>query len=114
MATKNNLKSAAVQSQKDMKGLNAKAKQDTATVVTQSDKATQPPVKAFKKPTTDYYRLDLVKRKTVAKQQGKGSKVMIEDIETNYREYLDSVRGTMSITGYIQALIDKDMKAKKK
>lgn len=114
MASKEGLKKAAVQHTADTGKRTAKAKKDTVAVVTQSDKATQPPVKAFKKPTTDYYRLDLVKRKTVAKQQGKGSKVMIEDIETNYREYLDSVRGTMSITGYIQALIDKDMKAKKK
>lgn len=61
----------------------------------------------FKKPTSDYYRLDLVVRDSVPGD--KGHNVMIKDIKTDYRAYLDSVRGTQSITKYIHNLIDKDM-----
>lgn len=56
------------------------------------------------KPHTDYARVDLVKR-------GKN-----QDIITNYKEYIDIMaRGeNLSMTKYIQNLIEKDMKANKK
>lgn len=108
------LKKAAVQHTADTEKRTAKAKKDTVAVVTQSDEKQSTVVKPFKKPASDYYRLDLVKRQTVVKEKGKGNRVMIKDVDTDYREYLDSVRGTMSITAYIQALLDKDMKANKK
>lgn len=114
MASKEGLKKAAVQHTADTEKRTAKAKKDTVAVVTQSDEKQSTVVKPFKKPASDYYRLDLVKRQTVVKEKGKGNRVMIEDVDTDYREYLDSVRGTMSITAYIQALLDKDMKANKK
>lgn len=114
MASKKKLKKAAVQHTADTEKRTAKAKTDTVAVVIQSDEKQSTVIKPFKKPASDYYRLDLVKRQTVAKEKGKGNRVMIEDVDTDYREYLDSVRGRMSITAYIHALLDKDMKAKKK
>lgn len=62
----------------------------------------------FKKPNSDYYRLDLVVRNNVP--GAKGHNVMVEEIKTDYKAYLDSVRGNMSITKYIHKLIDSDMK----
>jgi len=66
----------------------------------------------FTKPTSDYYRLDLIVRESIP--GAKGHNVMTEDIKVNYREYLDSVRGTQSITKYIHSLIDKDMQRNKR
>jgi len=69
--------------------------------------------KPFTKPNSDYYRLDLIVRDT--KPIGKGERnALVEDIKTDYRAYLDSVRGTQSITKYIHGLIDADMKKHKK
>lgn len=68
-------------------------------------------VEPFKKPNSDYYRLDLVVRDSVPGT--KGHNVMTENVKTNYKEYLDSVRGTMSITKYIHSLIEQDMKKHK-
>lgn len=65
----------------------------------------------FKKPNSDYYRLDLVVRDNVP--GAKGHNVMVKDIKTDYKAYLDSVRGTQSITKYIHGLIDQDMKKHK-
>lgn len=62
----------------------------------------------FKKPSGDYYRLDLVVRDTAKGENGRA--VMLEDIKTDYRAYIDSVRGTDSITAYIHKLLDNDMK----
>lgn len=66
-------------------------------------------VTPFKKPNSDYYRLDLVVRNSVLNETT-GHNVMVEDIKADYKAYLDSVRGTMSITKYIHNLIEQDMK----
>ena len=62
----------------------------------------------FTKPSSDYYRLDLVLRETIP--GSKGHPIMTEEIKTDYRAYINSVRGNMSITKYIHSLIDQDMK----
>jgi hypothetical protein len=67
-----------------------------------------PKTKPFKKPNSDYYRLDLIAREIV---NGK----MTADIKTNYKEYLEimaAVEG-VSITRYIQGLLDTDMSKRK-
>ena len=74
-------------------------------------RAKQRTVTPFKKPNSDYYRLDLVVRESVP--GSKGHNVMCEDIKADYKAYLDSVRGTMSITKYIHNLIEQDMKKNK-
>ena len=55
--------------------------------------------------------MDLVVRESVP--GAKGHNVMCEDIKADYKAYLDSVRGTMSITKYIHNLIEQDMKKNK-
>lgn len=66
----------------------------------------------FTKPGSDYYRLDLIVRETIP--GAKGHNILTEDIKTDYKAYLNSVRGTMSITKYIHNLIEQDMKKKQK
>lgn len=76
----------------------------------------------FKKPTTDYYKLDLIIRKTrqtTTRYTRKNGQVIIrpilmqcEDIEKNYRAYLDErakVNG-VTISEYIHNLLDEDMR----
>lgn len=72
------------------------------------NKAKKEVVKPFKKPNSDYYRLDLVLREVV------GGK-MAETIKTDYKGYVETmaaIEGT-SITKYIQSLIDRDMNERK-
>lgn len=61
----------------------------------------------FVKPSSDYYRLDLVTRKSVPGSNGHN--VLSEEIKTDYKAYIHSVKGEMSITRYIQYLIEQDM-----
>lgn len=62
----------------------------------------------FKKPAGDYYRLDVVKRKTV--KTDRGYTVMIEDIETDYRGFIEEMREkNESACQYIHRLIEKEM-----
>lgn len=65
--------------------------------------------KPFKKPNSDYYRLDLIVR-------GVADGKMNETIKTNYKDYLSVMTAVdgISITKYIQALIDNDMKNRNK
>lgn len=79
----------------------------------QSTTAKQFSATAFKKPNSDYYRLDLVVRDTVT--NGKSKPKMVESIKVNYKEYLTIMSGYegVSITKYIQGLIDADMKKNK-
>jgi hypothetical protein len=70
----------------------------------------QPPVKLqtpFKKPNSDYYRLDLIVR-------GVAMGKMTSDIRVNYKDYVETMAAAkgISITKYIQSLIDKDMNTK--
>lgn len=62
----------------------------------------------FKKPNSDYYRLDLVIRSVV---DGK----MTENIKTDYMSFVkeEAYNRRISITKYIQSLIDKQMNKKK-
>ena len=64
----------------------------------------------FKKPASDYYRLDLITRQ----QDGHGK--MIEDIKTDYKAYISTMARAegMSITKYIHKLLDADMKKNNK
>ena len=62
----------------------------------------------YKKPNSDYYRLDLVKRSTVLNNTT-NRRILTESIEKDYREYINGVRGCASITEYIHKLIDTDM-----
>lgn len=83
------------------------------------------PKKPFKKPQSDYLKIDLVKRGTDVdtrnydrKKRGsdkietitRSMTVQTEEIITDYRSYLDTVKGDMSIQGYIQKLIEDDMR----
>lgn len=81
---------------------------DTANKEATIENITTKPEKAeaFKKPNKDYYRLDLVKRKTV-------NRTMTKAIEKDYRGYLDKVRGNKSVTAYIHELIEADMEQNK-
>lgn len=65
--------------------------------------------KPFKKPNSDYYRLELITRETV---DGK----LTETIKTDYKDYLVKMAAvdSVSITKYIHKLIDNDMKKRKK
>ena len=67
-------------------------------------KATKPASKPFKKPNSDYYRLDLILRDVV---DGK----MVEDIKTDYMSFVkeEAHKHRVSIAKYIQSLIDKQM-----
>jgi len=67
-------------------------------------------IKPFKKPNSDYYRLDLIIRDTV--MGAKGHPVMTEQVKTNYKEYLEqrAHEEHKSISDYIHSLIDEDMK----
>jgi hypothetical protein len=68
-----------------------------------------PASKPFKKPSSDYYRLDLVTR-------GLNNGKMTETIKMNYKEYLRKMAAAegVSVTKYIHNLIEKDMKKNKK
>lgn len=63
----------------------------------------------FKKPSSDYYNLDMVVRDTV--MGTKGHPIITEGIRTNYKEYIRTMAGIegISITKYIHNLIDADM-----
>ena len=58
----------------------------------------------FKKPNSDYYRLDLILRGVV---DGK----MVEDIKTDYMSFVknEAYKQRISVAKYIQSLIDKQM-----
>ena len=60
--------------------------------------------KPFKKPNSDYYRLDLILRGVV---DGK----MVEDIKIDYMSFVkkEAHKQRVSIAKYIQSLIDKQM-----
>lgn len=67
--------------------------------------------KAYTKPNSDYHRLDLIKRKKI---MGNNSKpIMTEAIETDYKAYINKVKGSRSVTAYIQDLIEADMEQNK-
>lgn len=70
---------------------------------------TAKPGKTFKKPSGDYYRLDLI-------QRGLKNGKLTENIEVNYKEYLSKMAAAegVSIAKYIHGLIDEDMKKKSK
>ncbi len=95
MATKGKLKQAAEQATKNITG---------------TGKAIATP-KPFTKPSGDYYRLDLVKRKVVMGTNKHPQ--LTSDIDIDYKAYLDTVRGRDSITAYIHKLLDEDMKKNK-
>lgn len=65
----------------------------------------------FKKPRSDYYQLDLIVRDT--EKGPKGHQIMTENIKCDYKAYINSVKGSMSITKYIHMLLDEDMKKNK-
>lgn len=69
----------------------------------------KPASKPFKKPNSDYYRLDLIVREL---ESGK----MTEAIKTDYKEYLTKMAAVegVSITKYIHSLLDDDMKKRSK
>ena len=69
----------------------------------------KPASKPFKKPNSDYYRLDLIVREL---ESGK----MTEAIKTDYKEYLTTMAAVegVSITKYIHSLLDDDMKKRNK
>lgn len=81
--------------------------------------------KAFKKPTTDYIRLDLIVRDTVKSKvayitkEGKNVErpimIQTERVKVDYKEYVYTMAklNGVSATEYIQNLIDEDMKANK-
>lgn len=71
--------------------------------------ASKPASKPFKKPNSDYYRLDLIVREL---ESGK----MTEAIKTDYKEYLNTMAAVegVSITKYIHSLLDDDMKKRSK
>lgn len=68
----------------------------------------------FKKPTSDYYRLDLVVRDTA--MGSKGHPIMTKDIKKDYKEYLSimSKAEGISMTKYLHKLIEEDMQSKEK
>lgn len=63
----------------------------------------------FKKPTGDYYRLDMVVRDTIKGK--KGHPVITEKVLADYKDYVNTMAGAehISITKYIHRLIDEDM-----
>lgn len=67
--------------------------------------------KAFKKPASDYYRLDVVVRKTA--KTDRGYNVVREDIDKDYRKYLKMIshKNETTIAKYLQKLIEEDAKA---
>lgn len=81
-----------------MDGMDQKAQEATAKQFTAA-------AAAFKKPNSDYYRLDLVTRQ----QDAKGK--MIEAIKTDYKAYLTAMARAegLSLTKYLHKLIDEDM-----
>lgn len=83
-------------------------KTDKAVTTTKPEKISEPPKKPFKKPNSDYYRLDMISRAIV------GGKT-VETIRTNYKEYVETMASSdgISITKYIQNLIDADMRKPK-
>jgi hypothetical protein len=72
-------------------------------------KEQEQPQKAFKKPNSDYYRLDLIVRGV---QDGR----LTSEIKTDYKEYLETMSALdgISITKYIHSLIDSDRKNREK
>lgn len=95
-------------------------------VVKQARKSERETPKSFKKPTSDYYRLDLVVRGTKAEKTTyttkKGTKVITPvDIQTetivkDYKSYLSDMAQAdgISLTKYIHKLIDADMELNEK
>lgn len=77
-------------------------------------KQREPERPPFKKPTSDYYRLDMIVRETI--QGKKGHPVITEDIKTDYKDYITVMANAegLSITKYIHKLIDQDMEQNKR
>lgn len=80
---------------------------------TRTSRKKQRETKPFKKPSADYYNLDMVVRKTV--KGPKGHPVLSEEIKTDYKDYIMTMASdeNMSITKYLHRLIDQDMKKHK-
>ena len=77
-------------------------------------KQREPEKPPFKKPVSDYYRLDMIIRETTPGK--KGHPVITEDIKTNYKDYISTMAAAegISITKYIHKLIDNDMELNSK
>lgn len=83
-------------------------------------KQKEPKVETFKKPTGDYYRLDMVVRDTatirkkVTTRTGtieRNFEVTTEKVKADYMDYIKTMAAAegISITKYIHRLIDEDM-----
>ena len=72
-------------------------------------KQREPEKPPFKKPTSDYYRLDMIVRETIPGK--KGHPVITEDIKADYKDYISTMAAAegVSITKYIHKLIEMDM-----
>lgn len=85
----------------------------------------EPEIKPFKKPGSDYYRLDMVVRDTKQSKvsyelNGKRIEttkpISTEDIVKDYKSYVSTMAAAegISITKYIHRLIDNDMELNSK
>lgn len=113
MANKNKLTQSLESNAPFLSGLATQSKAKFDNDIEESKRRKQAEVMPFKKPNSDYYSLDLVVRETRLNPKTNHN-VMTEEIKTDYREYLNRVRGSQSITKYIHGLIDADMKRKNK
>lgn len=103
MAKKLDLKAAAQAN--DFTGMQQKAEDATAKQFTKA---------AFKKPNSDYLRLDLVVRDTTHTGTC-GKPKMIEKVRADYKTYIEAMSGLekISMTKYIHKLIEMDMERNK-
>jgi hypothetical protein len=69
--------------------------------------APAPKTKPFKKPNSDYFRLDLIVR-------GLAKGKMTSDIRVNYKDYLETMAAAegVSLTKYIHGMIEREMNSK--
>lgn len=107
MAVKKDLNKAVLNATSQISNLGNKTEQ-VADKIIKNEVKTPVNVVKFKKPNGDYYKLDLVKRKVVL--GGNGHDIIIEEIDKDYKTYLQSVCGSDGMAKYIHKLIEQDAK----